>query len=141
MEEDPGARFLDEPLPGDLEVLGEIGHSGPGAVRVRSLDDRSEPAERFDHDVGDPADDLARRLPRSEEAVERVQDRRARSAEERQLLDEQDGCPRACRRDRGGRPSRTGPDDADVDVGEDLAGHPPGPPNEVTDQPPSTFRS
>ena len=59
MEEDPGAGLGHEALPDDLEVLGQVGHAGAGAVRVGAFDDRSELAQRRDHVVADAAHDLA----------------------------------------------------------------------------------
>ena len=46
VEQGPRAGLGDEPLPGDLEVLGEVGHAGAGAVRVRPLHDRAQLAQR-----------------------------------------------------------------------------------------------
>ena len=61
----------------------------------------------------------ADRAPGREEAVERVEDRGARAAEERQAVDEQGPRARPGRRDRRRRAGRAGPDDAHVDVGEE----------------------
>ena len=108
----------DEALPDDLEVLGEVGHAGARAVRVRPLDDGAEFAQGRHDVVADPADDLAGRRPRRVEAVERVEDRGARPAEEREAVDQQDRGAGAGRGDRGGRARRAGPDDADVDLGD-----------------------
>ncbi len=106
---------LDEPLPDDLEVLGEVGDAGPGAVGVRPLDDRAERAQPGDDLVGDPADDLARARARREEAVERVEDRGRCPAEERQRVDEQRPRAAAGRRDGRGRAGRAAADDHDVE--------------------------
>ena len=56
-------RSGDETLPDHLQVLGQVGHAGPGAVRVRPLDDGAELAQRGDDVVADAADDLARGDP------------------------------------------------------------------------------
>ena len=60
VEQDRDAGLGREPLPGDLEVLGEVGDAGARAVGVRPLHDRPERAQRGHDVVADPADDLAR---------------------------------------------------------------------------------
>ena len=120
VEQDPGAGLLDEPLPDDLEVLGEVGDPGPGAIGVRALDDRAELAQPGHDLVRDPADDLARAGAGREEAVEGVEDRGRGPAEERQRVDEQRARAGARACDRRGRARRSAPDDRDVDL--DRAG-------------------
>ena len=83
-----------QPLPDDLEVLGVVGDAGPGAVGVGPLDDRPQLAQAGHHVVGDAPGDLERPAARGVEAVEGVQDGRARAAQEALLLD------RAARRRR-----------------------------------------
>ncbi len=150
VQQGPGAGFGDQAFPDDLEVLGEVGHAGPRAVGVRSLQDRAELPKRGHDVVTDAADDLACRRPGRVEAVERVEDGGARAAEEGEAVDQQDRGAGTGRGDGGGRASRAGPDDADVDLGDDRGGgrggHEAGSGSrsgsgdtEVTDQPPSTL--
>ena len=90
MQQDAHAGLRRERLPDDLEVLGEVGHAGAGAVRVRPLDDRTERAQRRRRRRRRcRRRPCAARRARRVEAVERVEDRGARAAEERQLLDEE----------------------------------------------------
>ena len=96
-------------LPDDLQVLGEVGDAGPGAVRVRVV---RRPARG---PAGRPRRHRrSRRRPcvpatRRVEAVERVEDRGARPAEERQPVHEQDGGAATGRGDRGARSGRARP--------------------------------
>ena len=130
-----------EPLPGDLEVLGEVGHAGPGAVRVRPLQHRTQLAQGGDDVIADATDDLAGLRARRVEAVERVEDGRARAPEEGQAIDEQHGRAGPRGRDGRARTSRAGADHADVHVRDErpVAGHAGGSAVvEISDQPPST---
>ena len=118
MEEDLHSRIGDQSLPGDLEVFRDIGDARTRAVRIRSLEDRTEGAQSGDDLVRDPAHDLDRLLARRPEPVERVEDGGARSAQERHLLDEHDRGAAPGRGDGGGRPSRAGADHADIGLGD-----------------------
>ena len=93
VQQDASAGRRHERLPGDLEMVGVVGDAGAGAVGVGALDDRTERPQRRHDLVADAADDLARRLARRVEAVEGVEDGRARAAQEGQLLEEQVEAP------------------------------------------------
>ena len=100
VEQHPRAGVGDESFPDDLEMVGEVGDARPGAVRVRSLDDRAETAQSGDDVIADPPDDLARLRSRRVEAIEGVEDRGAGPTQEGQPVDQQDRGSASGRRDR-----------------------------------------
>ncbi|GBE23356.1 hypothetical protein BMS3Bbin01_02740 [bacterium BMS3Bbin01] len=104
----------DEVLPYDFEMLGNIGDARPGAIRIRTFEDRPDPAQLGNDLVTDPTDDLDGPLPRRVEAVERVEHRRRVAPEERELLDEEGA--RAHRRAGDGRAGASDPGSDDHDV-------------------------
>ena len=150
VEQDPCAGVLHESFPDHLEVLREIGDSGPGAVGVGPLHDGPERAQASDHIVADAADDLDGAFTGRVEAVERVKHGRAVPAQERKFLDEDDGGAGPRCGNRRARPCGSGAHDTDVDRRDDRmvtrqprrAGHGTATAAEaVTDQPPSILSS
>ena len=115
MQQDADAGVAYERLPGDLEQVGMIGDPGARAVGVRSLEDGAEAPQPGHHVISDPADHLDGIGSGRPEPVERVEDRRARAAQEWELLDQQHRRPAARGSQRRRGPGRPRPDDDHIE--------------------------
>ena len=115
VQEDLDPRFVDEPLPHDLEGLGVVCDPGAGAIRVRSLEGDPRRAQMPCHLPPDATDHPPRFFSRCVEGIEGVEDCCRSAAQEREAIDEQRSCPAAGGADRRRAAGRARAHDDDIE--------------------------